>query len=78
MLEEARGYATDRTNRSQGDARAFTALYEAYRRAPEVTRERIYLETMAQVFPAVKDKVLVDARIKGLLPMLSLEKGGAR
>jgi len=77
-VEEARGYATDRINRSEGDALAFKALYAAYRRAPEVTRERIYLETMAEVFPKVTDKIIVDANIKGILPMLSLEKGGAR
>ncbi len=74
-LEEARGYATDRTNRAEGDARAFTALYEAYRRAPEVTRQRIYLETMAEVFPKVTDKIIVDGRIKGILPMLNLDRG---
>jgi len=47
MLEEAAGYAADRINRSRGDAEAFKALLEAYDRAPRVTRERIYLETMA-------------------------------
>jgi membrane protease subunit HflK len=78
VLEEARGYATDRINRAEGDALAFKAVYEAYRRAPEVTRQRIYLETMAEVFPRVADKIIVDANIKGILPMLSLEKGGAR
>jgi len=78
VLEEARGYATDRTNRAQGDARAFKAMYEAYRRAPEVTRERLYLEAMADVFPRVKEKIIVDANIKGILPMLSLETGGGR
>jgi modulator of FtsH protease HflK len=77
-LEEARGYATDRTNRAEGDALAFTALYEAYRRAPEVTRERIYLETMAAVFPKVTDKIIVDGRIKGVLPMLNLERGAGK
>ncbi len=77
-VEEAKGYATDRINRAQGDALAFTALHEAYKRAPEVTHQRLYLETMAEVFPKVKDKVIVDAKVQGILPMLSLEKGGAR
>ncbi|MBJ93753.1 MAG: FtsH protease activity modulator HflK [Rickettsiales bacterium] len=76
VLEEARGYATDRINRAEGDALAFTALHEAYRRAPEVTRQRIYLETMAEVFPKVREKIIVDGRIKGILPMLNLDQGG--
>ena len=40
-----------------------------------MTRQRIYLETMAEVFPKVSDKIIVDGRIKGILPMLNLEQG---
>ncbi|MEE2751779.1 MAG: FtsH protease activity modulator HflK [Myxococcota bacterium] len=76
MLEEAEGYATDRVNRSQGDAMAFKALLEAYERAPEVTRKRIYLETMADVFPKTRGKVIVDNDIDGVLPLLSLNPRG--
>jgi len=76
MLEEAEGYATDRVNRSQGDALAFKALLEAYERAPEVTRQRIYLETMAEVFPKTRGKVIVDNDIDGVLPLLSLNPKG--
>jgi membrane protease subunit HflK len=68
----AEGYALDRVNRSQGDASRFKALEEAYRLAPEVTRQRIYLETMERVLPRVGGKVFLDQNAKGLLPLLPL------
>lgn len=74
-IQEAEGYALDRVNRAQGDAALFTAMYEAYRQAPEVTRTRIYLETMNEVLPQVQRKVVVDDGLKGLVPLLNL--GGA-
>jgi len=79
-IQEAEGYALDRVNRSQGDATLFTAIYEAYRKAPEVTRTRMYLETMTAVLPQVESKIVVDDDLKGLLPLLNLNqtktKGG--
>lgn len=68
----AEGYALDRVNRSQGDASRFKALEEAYRLAPEVTRERIYLETMVRVMPRVGGKVFLDKNAQGILPLLPL------
>lgn len=78
-IQEAEGYALNRVNRAEGDASAFNALYEEYRKAPEVTRRRIYLETMAQVLPQVRSKVIVDDDLRGVLPLLNLDgarKGG--
>ena len=79
-IQEAEGYALDRVNRSQGDATLFTAIYEAYRKAPEVTRTRMYLETMTEVLPQVQSKIVVDDDVKGVLPLLNLNsqktKGG--
>jgi membrane protease subunit HflK len=62
-------------NRAKGDALAFTALREAYDRAPEVTRRRIYLETMAEVYPKAKRKVVLDDELSGVLPLLDLSGG---
>ncbi|HXK61384.1 MAG TPA: FtsH protease activity modulator HflK, partial [Acidobacteriota bacterium] len=70
---QAEGYALDRVNRSQGDAARFKALYDAYRRAPQVTRQRLYLETMQNVLPKAGGKVFVDKDAKGILPLLSLD-----
>ncbi len=74
-IQEAEGYATDRTNRAEGDASLFNSLYGAYRKAPEVTRTRIYLETMNTVLPHVQRKIIVDDGLKGLLPLLNLGNG---
>jgi modulator of FtsH protease HflK len=72
-IEEATGYALDRVNRAKGDAARFDALYEQYRKAPEVTRKRIFLETMGKVLPRAGKKVVVDEDVKGLLPLLNLQ-----
>jgi len=70
---QAEGYALDRVNRAQGDATRFKALYEAYRRAPKVTRQRMYLETMQKVLPRLGGKFYLDENAKGVLPLLSLD-----
>ena len=75
-IQEAEGYATDRVNRSKGDAARFESLYAAYKRSPAVTRRRIYLETLQEVLPGVQRTVVLDEDLKGLLPLLSLDKGG--
>jgi len=75
MIQEAEGYATDRVNRAKGDAALFNELLQAYLRAPEVTRRRIYLETMQDVLPKVEKKIVLDSDLKGVLPLLSLEGG---
>jgi membrane protease subunit HflK len=70
---QAEGYALDRINRAEGNAVRFSAVYEAYRRAPDVTRRRLYLETMQRVLPAVGRKLYVDKNSTGILPLLSLD-----
>jgi membrane protease subunit HflK len=72
-IQSAEGYATDRVNRAKGDAAAFEALLKAYRQAPDVTRRRIYLETMGEIYPKVQRKVILDKDLKGVLPLLSLD-----
>jgi membrane protease subunit HflK len=72
---QAEGYALDRVNRAEGDAARFKALYAEYRRSPNVTRRRLYLETMTRVLPQAGDKVILDERAQGVLPLLSIGKG---
>lgn len=72
-IQEAEGYATDRVNRAKGDASRFESLYGAYRRAPDVTRRRIYLETMQDVLPNVKRTLVLDEGLQGVLPLISLD-----
>lgn len=69
---QAEGYALDRINRSEGDAARFNVLHEAYRKAPEVTRSRIYLEALNQVLPKVGRKVIIDKDAKSVIPLLQL------
>jgi membrane protease subunit HflK len=72
----AEGYALNRVNRSQGDATRFKELHAAYRQAPDVTRQRIYLETMERVLPKVGGKIFLDKNAQGLLPLLPLNTLG--
>jgi modulator of FtsH protease HflK len=71
-IEAAEGYAVDRVNRAKGDAQRFVALEEQYRKAPEVTRTRIYLETLSAVLPAAGKKLIFDEKAKGILPLFPL------
>ncbi|HYN40498.1 MAG TPA: HflK protein, partial [Thermoanaerobaculia bacterium] len=64
--------ATDRVNRARGDAELFIKVHAAYQRAPEVTRRRMYLETMSEIYPKVKKKVVLDEKVKGILPLLPM------
>jgi membrane protease subunit HflK len=72
MIEEAQGYAIERTNRAQGDVARFNAIYSEYRKAREVTKTRMYVETLRTVLPQVKDIVVVDQGNKGVIPLLNL------
>ena len=74
-IQEAEGYALQRVNEARGDSARFTALYDEYRKAPDVTRTRMYLETMAKVLPQVEGKVVVDADLRSVLPLLNLDAG---
>jgi membrane protease subunit HflK len=75
-IEAAEGYAVDRVNRAKGDAQRFIALEEQYRKAPDVTRTRIYLETLSAVLPAAGRKLIFDEKAKGILPMFPLGPTG--
>jgi membrane protease subunit HflK len=71
-VQAAEGYAVDRVNRAKGDAQRFVALEDQYRKAPEVTRTRLYLETLTAVLPVAGKKLIFDERAKGILPMFPL------
>ncbi|WP_075186556.1 FtsH protease activity modulator HflK [Teredinibacter haidensis] len=72
-IREADGYRLKRINEAEGDALRFNALFTEYQKAPEVTRRRIYIETMQDVMPNIDSKVLMDNAGAGLLPLLSLD-----
>ncbi|NIM65315.1 MAG: FtsH protease activity modulator HflK [Candidatus Latescibacteria bacterium] len=72
-IRQAEGYALDRLNRARGDSARFVAFFEEYRKAPEITRKRIYLETLNEILPRVSAKIIVDDDLNSVLPLLNLE-----
>ena len=71
-LSEAEGDALKRLNESTGDAARFKSIYAAYATAPEVTRQRLYLETMSEILPKLGNKVILDESASNVLPFLPL------
>ncbi|NLA74154.1 MAG: FtsH protease activity modulator HflK [Deltaproteobacteria bacterium] len=76
-IREAEGYGLDRVNRAKGDATRFTALYEEYSKSKDVTKRRLYLEALQDVFPKLGNKYIVDAQQKNMLPFLNLENAAS-
>jgi membrane protease subunit HflK len=70
---EAEGYGLNRVNRARGEGARFQSVHEAYRRAPDVTRRRLYLETMERVLPRMGGKLLLDPDLRGIVPLLQLD-----
>ncbi|MGM0555384.1 MAG: FtsH protease activity modulator HflK [Myxococcota bacterium] len=73
-IQKAEGYKIDRVNRAQGEADRFVAVYREYEKAPVVTRRRMYLETLGEVLPRVKRKVIIDSDA-GVSPILPMAEG---
>lgn len=71
-IRAAEGYATERINNAEGDANRFISVYREYARAPLVTRKRLYLETINDILPKIKKKVILDEEQNNLLPLLNL------
>jgi len=77
-IEKAKGYALERVNNASGEASRFDSVFKEYMKAKEVTRQRIYLETMNDVMQKVGRKLITDEDVTGILPLFQLEKGGAK
>ncbi len=73
-ISEAQGYATKRTNEARGDAERFSAVLAEYLKAPDVTRQRLYHETMKEVLPKLERKVILDERAQLILPLFQLDR----
>nr|HPJ55883.1 FtsH protease activity modulator HflK [Bacteroidales bacterium] len=72
-IQKAEGYATQRVNNAQGEVARFNALYEEYVRAPEVTKRRIYLETLQEVLPKLGNKIITSENGTNMIPLLKKE-----
>lgn len=74
IVEEAHGYAVQRINRAQGETKRFASIVAEYLQAPEVTRQRMYLEAMQDILPGVAQIYVMDKNQQSLLPFLDLSK----
>jgi membrane protease subunit HflK len=72
-IQKAEGYATERVNRALGEAARFNALYNEYVKAPEVTKRRLYLETMRNVIPKFGNKIITDETGNNVIPLLQMQ-----
>ena len=72
-IREADGYRLKRINEAEGDVARFSALLAEYTKAPEVTRRRIYIETLQSVLPGIRSKIIIDEQTRGILPLLNLD-----
>ncbi len=75
LIQRAEGYRSQTVNQAEGEASRFIAVYEEYAKAPEVTRKRLYLETIEKVYSGV-NKVLIDEGSggQGVVPYLPLSE----
>ena len=73
-VSAAEGYASKRVNEAKGDAGRFNATLTEYVKSPEVTRQRLYLETMQEVLPQLSRKILLDEKAGQIFPLLQLDQ----
>jgi modulator of FtsH protease HflK len=76
LVQEAEGYSIDRINRAKGDISKYLAIYHEYVKAKEVTKTRLYFETMLELYPELGPKYIIDAEQKGVLPFLNMTGKG--
>jgi modulator of FtsH protease HflK len=71
-IQKAEGYAIERVNNAKGEAARFNALYLEYIKAPEITKRRIYLETMSTILPQIGHVIVTDQKGNSILPLLNM------
>jgi len=76
-IQAAEGYALKRVNEAEGNVARFNAVFEEYLKAPEVTKRRLYLETMQAVLPKLGNKIVIDAEAQQILPLLQLNENAS-
>jgi membrane protease subunit HflK len=76
VVRAAEGYALDRINRARGDSARFLSLFNEYEKAKDITRRRLYLETLKEILPKLDRKFIIDADQNNFLPLLNLNHDG--
>ncbi len=78
-IREAEGYSLDKINRAKGESERFSSILTEFKKAPDITQKRLYLETMTEVLPKSKYKYIIDPNQTSILPLLNLgQKGGIK
>ena len=77
-IQRAEGYASERVNTSEGEVSRFNDLYTEYIKAPEVTKQRIFLETMEDIIPKMGKKIITDENGSNVLPLLQMQLNNAQ
>ncbi len=77
-IQQAEGYALSRVNTAEGEVSRFNDLYEEYIKAPEVTKRRIFLETMEEILPKMGQKIITDEEGNSVIPLLQMQMDGAK
>jgi len=77
-IQQAEGYAINRTNTAEGEVAAFVQIHEEYSRAPQITKKRIYFETLQELLPTIGTKVITDQDGTNVLPLLQMQMNGVR
>jgi len=72
IIEEAKGYASERINDAKGQSGRFLDILKEYKSAPDVTRKRMYLETMQNILPNVQMVYVIDKDQQSPIPLLNL------
>ena len=75
QIANAKAYAIDIVNRAKGDAEYFSTIAAAYKKAPKITRRRLYLDAMEEIFSGVDSFTVVDDEVRGLLPVFGQSAG---
>jgi len=78
MVQVAQGYATERVNESKGNVARFNSVYDEYRKAPDVTRRRLYYEMIDDVFGKETGTTVIDKRFSNVLQTRNLDAGGGQ
>ena len=76
MLRQAEAYAIERVNEAQGNADRFTKIYEAYKLNKDITRKRMYIEAMDEIYPTLDSIYIIDSEVESILPHMDLKNQG--
>ena len=69
QIADAEGYAVSILNKAKGESARFRSVYESYRKAPTVTRKRLYLEAVEEIMSSLSQVTIVDSNLRGILPL---------